>query len=109
MAKKSDRGGMDADGMNETSNDTGLGSSVETTVREMLPRVNLKPLMERATAMMQENPGMTLAAAVGTGFVLGVTLFSRVGRMALEGVLGLGAELALQKIKMNYLEQQATA
>ncbi len=82
---------------------------IETNVREMLPRINLQPLIDRAQVLLQEQPGLTLAAAVGTGFVLGVTLFSKVGRMALAGMLGLGAELAIQKLRVSALEQNATS
>jgi hypothetical protein len=100
MAKKTTQG---------DATDVFDGDRVETSVREMLPRVNLQPLIDRAQLLLKEYPGETLAAAVGTGFVLGVTLFSRVGRMALAGMLGLGAELAIQKLRTGYLEQRASA
>lgn len=102
MAKKTTYG-------DATDADTFDGDRVETRVREMLPRVNLQPLLDRAQILLKEYPGEMLAAAVGTGFVLGLTLFSRVGRMALAGMLGLGAELAIQKLRAGYFEQHASA
>ncbi len=79
-------------------------SSVETTVRELIPSLDLQPWMDRATTMLQERPGVTIAAAVGTGFILGVTLFSKLGRIVLAGAFGLAAELAMQKARASLAE-----
>ena len=83
-------------------------SPIETTVRELIPALDLQPWMDRATTMLQERPGVTIAAAVGTGFVLGVTLFSKLGRIVLAGAFGLAAELAMQKARASLAENGAT-
>ncbi|MEO6950169.1 MAG: hypothetical protein ABI321_00045 [Polyangia bacterium] len=79
-------------------------SSVETTVRELIPSLDLQPWMDRATTMLQERPAVTIGVAVGTGFVLGVTLFSKLGRIVLAGAFGLAAELAMQKARASLSE-----
>lgn len=84
-------------------------STIETTVRELIPALDLQPWMDRAATMLQERPGVTIGVAVGTGFVLGVTLFSKLGRIVLAGVLGLAAELAMQKARAALSDGSATA
>jgi len=64
--------------------------------------------MERATEMLKARPGVTIAAAVGTGFVLGLTLFSKLGRIALIGALGVGTELLVQKARASFMERIRT-
>jgi hypothetical protein len=72
---------------------------VHTTLRRMMPNVDVDAWMGRTGEMLKDRPGITIAAAVGTGFVLGLTLFSKIGRIALIGAMGLGTELLIQRAR----------
>lgn len=68
-------------------------------VTDLLKNVDVGPWLDRASAMLQARPAVTIGAAMGAGFILGLTLFSKLGRVALIGAIGLGTELALHKLR----------
>lgn len=62
------------------------------------------PWMSRATAMLKARPAVTIAIAAGVGFALGLTVFTRLGRVAFLGAVGLGTELLLQRARAGRME-----
>jgi hypothetical protein len=73
----------------------------ENTVTNLLKNVDVGPWLDRASEMLQARPAVTLGAAMGVGFVLGLTLFSKIGRIALIGAIGLGTEIAMQRLRTS--------
>ena len=61
--------------------------------------IDLSPWMERATEMLTARPGLTIGIAVGTGFILGLSTVSKLGRVLLVSALGLGADLVQKQIR----------
>ncbi len=74
-------------------------SAVGQTVTDLLKNLDVGPWLDRASHMLQARPAVTIGAAMGAGFVLGLTLFSKIGRVALIAALGLGTEVVMQKMR----------
>lgn len=72
--------------------------------QEILPKLKRTKWVERSVELMQENPGATLAIAVGVGVVLGATMFSRMGRIVFISALGVGAEIAMRRVKSSFFD-----
>lgn len=95
MSAKKNRDAQGEAEMNDDSEETTAGQSVT----DMLKTIDVGPWLDRATEMLQARPAVTIGAAMGAGFVLGLTLFSKLGRVALIGALGLGTEVLMQKLR----------
>ena len=76
-------------------------------LQEVLPRIRHTRWVERGIDLVQERPGTALAIALGTGVVLGATIFSRVGRLVFISALGVGAEIALRRMKSSFFDGMA--
>lgn len=81
------------------------GCSLQSQLRALVDKLELEPWLDRAGEMLKARPGVTIGVAVGTGFVLGLTLFSKIGRIALIGALGAGAELLLRRARVSMMER----
>ena len=55
----------------------------------------IRPWLERAEKMVQARPALTLGIAAGAGFLLGVSVLSRFGRVLLVSTLGIATDLLL--------------
>jgi hypothetical protein len=75
-----------------------------TFFQEVLPRIRNARFVERGMDLVQERPGTALAIALGTGVVLGATIFSRVGRFVFISALGVGAEIAMRRMKSSFFD-----
>ena len=64
-----------------------------------LAGVDLSPLVQRAREMLVARPGLTIGVATGVGFLLGMSMVSKLGRVLLVGAMGIGAELLQAKMR----------
>ncbi len=71
---------------------------IKSFISDLPPEFDPQRWLERATDMIQERPAVTLAVAVGTGVVLGMTLFNKLGRVLLIGTLGIATEVLLKRM-----------
>ena len=75
--------------------------------QEILPRIKHTRLVERGIDFVQERPATALAIALGSGIVLGATMFSRLGRVVFVSALGVGVEIALRRMKSSFFDGMA--
>ncbi len=66
---------------------------------------DFSPWLARAKDMLVARPGLTLGIAAGAGFLLGLSVVSKVGRVLLVGAMGVGADLLQKRMKTAFFER----
>jgi hypothetical protein len=100
--QKSKSSETDAAHEREDEENAALASSTIGLLRD-----RARPLLERATEMLQRRPYLTVGAAVGAGFLLGVSVVGRFGRLIVLGVASLGADLLREAARAKLTETSA--
>ena len=83
------------------------GSDVVASSAVQVIRDSARPILERATKMLQRRPYLTVGVAVGAGFLMGVSVVGRFGRLVVLGVAGLGADLLREAARAQLAEASA--
>jgi hypothetical protein len=89
---------------NESHELQATGSEILESSAAKVFRDNARPLLDRATEMLQSRPYLTVGAAVGVGFLLGVSVVRRFGRLVVLSAAGLGSDLLREAAKAHLSE-----
>jgi hypothetical protein len=85
------------------------GSELLASSTVELLRERARPLLEHTVEMLKSRPYLTVGASVGVGFLLGVAVVGRFGRLVVMGAASLGAELLRDAAKEQLHAERSQA